>query len=294
MVTAHQPISVPGPAAGDPPPRRDDCGCAPVPSTALTVAVLLGALLLPLSAQVNTEAMRKGDLAPGLHTSLNLDLGVVGGNSQLLNAKGLLRFDYLSAGAHTVLVGNRQQGRAVRADKIIINKGFVHLRHTRRLGDRLYLEGFLQNEFNDFIRLKNRNLAGGGARIRWLDTVADTGATSGRSIATGLGFMWEQERITKPQVPADVRKDLLRSTNYLVIGWRLDDRLLLQTITYFQFDVSRPVDFRVLFDGSLSFTITDKLAVAIKLSSRYDSEPPAGLGLAKLDFELTSGLAYSF
>lgn len=294
MVTTHQPISVPAPATGDSPPRRDDCGRARVPGTALTVAVLLGALLLPLSAQVNTEAMRKGDLAPGLHTSLNLDLGVIGGNSQLIKAKGLLRFDYLSAGAHTFLVGNRQWGRAVQADNIIINKGFVHLRHTRRLGDRLYLEGFVQNEFNEFIRLKNRNLAGGGARIRWLDTVADTGAASGRRIATGLGFMWEQERVTKPEEPADVQKDLLRSTNYLVVGWRLDDRLLLQAIAYFQFDVRRPADFRVLFDGSLSFTITDKLAVAIKLSSRYDSEPPDGFDLAQLDFELTSGLAYSF
>ena len=294
MVTAHQPISLAGPAAGDSPPRQDNCGRARVLGTTVTVAALLGALLLPLSAQVNTEAMRKGDLAPGLHTSLNLDLGVVGGNSQLLKAKGLLRFDYLSAGSHTFLVGSRQQGRAVRADKIIINKGFVHLRHTRRVGDRLYLEGFVQNEFNEFIRLKNRNLAGGGARIRWLDTMADTGATSGRSIATGLGFMWEQERITDPQEPADVQKDLLRSTNYLVIGWRLDDRLLLRAIAYFQFDVRRPADFRVLFDSSLSITITDKLAVAIKLSSRYDSEPPDGFNLAQLDFELTSGLAYSF
>ena len=276
---------------GGSPPCRDDCACAAVPGIVVTVAVLMGCLILPLSAQVNTEAMRRGDLAPGLHTNLNLDLGVVGGNSKLLKAKALLRFDYLSAGAHTFLVGNRQQGRA---DKIIINKGFVHLRHTRRLGDRLYLEGFVQNEFNDFIRLKNRNLAGGGARIRWLDTMADTGAAPGRSIATGLGFMWEQERITNPQYTVDVQKDLLRSTNYLVIGWRLDDRLLLQTIAYFQFDVLRPADFRVLFDGSLSFTITDKLAVAIKLSARYDSEPPTDLGLAKYDFELTSGLAYSF
>ncbi len=247
-------------------------------------------LACPLAAQVNTEAMRKSVLAPGRNANLNLELGLVGGNSQLLNVNGTLRFDYLRGNAHTFLVGNRQIGKA---ESLIINKGFVHLRHTRPLTGRLHVEGFLQTEFNEFIRLKDRHLAGGGVRIRWRDTMADKDAGPGQNLTTGLGFMWERERITNATDSADDEKNLLRSTNYLVLGWRIDDRLLLQATTYFQFDVGQPEDFRVLLDAGLSFTLAGKLSATIKLSSRYDSQPPTGTTLEKYDFELTSGLAYA-
>lgn len=247
-------------------------------------------LACPLAAQVNTEAMRKSVLTPGLNGNLNLDLGLVGGNSQLLNVKGTLRFDYLRGNAHTFLVGNRQNSKA---KSTIINKGFVHLRHTRPISSRLHVEGFLQTEFNEFIRLKDRNLAGGGVRIRWRDTMADKEAGPGQNLTTGLGFMWERERITNAPDSADDEKNLLRSTNYLVLGWRPDDRLLLQATTYFQFDVGQPEDFRVLLDAGLSFTLVGRLSAIIKLSSRYDNQPPAELGLERYDFELSSGLAYA-
>ncbi|MEE9163154.1 MAG: DUF481 domain-containing protein [Candidatus Neomarinimicrobiota bacterium] len=248
-------------------------------------------LACPLVAQVNTEAMRKSALMPGLNGNLSLELGLVGGNSQLLNAKGILRLDYIGGRTHTFLVGNRQESRAKRSR--VINKGFIHLRHTRPVRGRTFVEGFLQSEFDEFIRLKDRDLAGGGVRFRWRDTMTDNGAGAGQNVTTGLGFMWERERITNPKDSADAEKNLLRSTNYLILGWRPDDRLLLQVTTYIQFDVQQLDDFRVLLDAGLSFTLAGQLSATISLGARYDSRPPAMLELDRHDFELTSGLAYA-
>ena len=256
------------------------------------VAFGLGSLLL---AQVNTEAMRKGDLTPGLHPALDLDLGVVAGNSELFQINATLRFDYLKSTSHTFVVGSRQFGQT---DSLFSNKGFIHLRRTHSLRRGLLIEGFLQNEFNQFIRLKNRNLVGGGLRIRWPWRQTEEQGTSIVKLDTGLGFMWEQERITNAKDPEDSSKSLLRSTNYLVLGWEPDERLLIQVTTYFQPDIRRLSDFRLLIDGGLSINLTGKLSLAIKLRTRYDNDPPIIVengvekSIKKYDIELTSGLAY--
>ncbi|MEE9166997.1 MAG: DUF481 domain-containing protein [Candidatus Neomarinimicrobiota bacterium] len=248
-----------------------------------------------LSAQINTEAMRKGELTPGLHPALDIDVGVVAGNSRLLRMNGTLRFDYLKGADHTFLVIGRQLGET---DSLFMNKGFVHLRRTQSLHGGILVEGFMQKEFNQFLRLKDRNLAGGGLRIRWLGGAADEKGKPLIRLLTGLGFMWEQELIRNAKAPEDTLKNLLRSTNYLVLGWEPDERLLLQVSTYFQPDITRLFDFRVLLDGGLTFALTGKLSVAIKMNARYDNDPPTVVengvekSLKKYDVELTTGLAY--
>lgn len=263
----------------------------------LSLAIFaLGSLLW---GQINTEAMRKADLTPGLHTDLNLDFSMLAGNSNLLRIKTGLRFDYLKGAAHSFLTSSFQQGSLI--DEYFVNKGFAHLRRTQSLRGRLFVEGFLQWEYNDFIRLKERNLAGGGLRIRWLEVRIDEKETSVLNLYTGVGFMWEQERIRNARDPEDDLKDLLRSTNYLFLGWTPDERLLLQFTTYFQPDVKQLSDFRVLLDSRLAFTLTGKLSAVIKLNTRYDNDPPIVLEkdgserrIKRYDIELTSGLAYMF
>ncbi|MCK4577205.1 MAG: DUF481 domain-containing protein [Candidatus Marinimicrobia bacterium] len=249
---------------------------------------MLGQTLL---AQVNTEQLRQAVLTPGLHSSLDADFGLVSGNSKLMQATGSLRFDYLRGNGHSFVVINRQLGQA---DSLLINKGFVHGRFTRAFSDKLSLETFAQNEFNDFIRLKSRNLAGGGFRVRWREAGPGDKKPTGIRLHTGIGLMWEQERILGAVDQADVKKNLLRSTNYLVFRWLPDERILMQATSYYQFDVQNPRDFRLLLDAGLAVTLTEKIALTVKIDSRYDHLPPAGFNLEKYDLELTSGLSYSF
>lgn len=244
-----------------------------------------------LWAQINTESMRKGDFLTGLHPAINLDVGIVAGNSKLLSINSTLRFDYLKGEGHTYLTSSRQLDQT---DSLIINKGFVHLRRTQSLRGNIFVEVFVQQEFDQFIHLKDRILAGGGLRLLLVEVNANKKEPPILKLYSGLGFMWEQERISNPKDPDDSLKNLLRSTNYLVLKWEPDDRLLIQATTYFQSDVRHVSDFRMLFDGGLSFTLTGKLTAVIKFYARYDHDPPAGLNLKKYDIELTNGLAYTF
>ncbi len=261
-------------------------------ATGFRLSILFLASLL--AAQVNTEALRREDLSPGLHTTLGADLGLIAGNSNLLQLKSNLRFDYRKGGNHFFLVTQYQQGRT---DTLFINKGFAHLRGVRALRPRLQVEGFLQREFNEFIALEDRQLAGGGLRIRWRERQTSSDKSSPLQLNTGIGLMWEREQIdTTSQAPGDPEHgavaSLVRSTNYLVVRWQLDDRLTLFSTTYYQFDLRRMSDYRVLWEGRLNFTITKRLSLTVNLNLRYDSEPPRGI--KPLDLEITNGVSYSF
>ena len=241
---------------------------------------------------MNTEALRKEDLSPGLHTTLGADLGCIAGNSDLLQLKSNLRFDYLKGGNHFFLVTQYQQGST---DTLFINKGFAHLRGVRALTLRLYVEGFLQREFNEFIDLEDRQLVGGGLRIRWRQRQDSLEKPPPLQLNTGIGLMWEREQIdTTGQASGDPEHgavaSLVRSTNYLVVRWQLDDRLAFFSTTYYQVDPRRFSDYRVLWEGRLGVNLTRRLSLTINLDSRYDSEPPEGV--KPYDLELTTGISY--
>jgi len=107
--------------------------------------------------------------------------------------------------------------------------------------------------------------------------------------------MWEREQIdTTGQAPGDpyhgAVASLVRSTNYLVVRWQLDDRLTFFSTTYYQVDPRRLSDYRILWEGRLGFTVTKRLSLTINLDSRYDSEPPEGV--QPYDLELTTGISY--
>lgn len=266
-----------------------------VQRTSSAIGLILGILLLIslLSAQVNTEALRREDLSPGLHSTLGADLGLIAGNSDLLQLKSNLRFDYRNGGNHFFLVGQYQQGSKDR--RRFINKGFAHLRGVKALRPRLQVEGFLQREFNEFIDLEGRRLAGGGLRIRWRQREGPAEESPPLQLNTGIGLMWEREQIdTSGQAPGDpvhgAVASLVRSTNYLVVRWQLDERLTLFSTTYYQVDLRRLSDYRVLWEGRLGFTVTKRLSLTINLDLRYDSEPPRGI--KPYDLELTNGISY--
>jgi len=245
-----------------------------------------------LTAQVNTEALRREDLSPGLHTTLGADLGLIAGNSNLLQLKSNLRFDYRNGGNHFFLVTQYQQGRT---DTLFINKGFAHLRGVRALRPRLQIEGFLQREFNEFINLEDRQLAGGGVRIRWRQPHDPSEKPPPLQVNTGIGLMWEREQIdTTGQATGDpyhgAVASLVRSTNYLVVRWQLDDRLTLFSTTYYQVDLGRLSDYRLLWEGRLGVNLTKRLSLTLNLDLRYDSEPPEGI--EPYDLEITNGVSY--
>lgn len=253
------------------------------PSAAL---IVIGLALGLARGQVNTEAMRRTDGSPGWYAALAADLGYVAGNSSLLTYKTNARLDHRTTFGHTFVVGQFQQGR--KDEQVFINKGFLHLRGVRHLRADLAMEGFVQQEFNEFINLGSRSLLGGG--IRWERVRAGDSTGAGWKINLGLGAMWEREEQTGQD---EGLVQLLRSTNYLVLRWSPDERLTMSSTTYFQVDIDNFSDYRILWDGGLQVALSHRLALNVKVDLRYDSDPPSDVEKS-YDMELTNGISYSF
>ena len=248
--------------------------------------VLLPLFSSQLAAQVNIftgETMKQMQLDPGWYNSIALDLTYRTGNTDLLTTRGRFRSDYLSKRYHGFVFGSLQYGR--RSGAFFINKGMAHARIIRRLTSHLLLESFTQKQFNESIRLSDRNLAGSGIRF-------DLYPSSPKfNIYLGIGAMWEHERIND-KTDGVMSSHIIRSTNYINWTGRLAEHITTSATGYYQVHLRRFQDYRILFEGSLTFQLTTKLAFPLRVNFRYDNEPPTGI--RKHDVEIFNGLRYTF
>lgn len=249
---------------------------------------ILLCIFLPsfLSAQVNTEKLRRLETTPGLSFSAGLSAGIDRGNSEYVALSGDTRFDWIRDGNNNFVVAQYDFKESDRGK--ISNRGFVHLRSMWDLSPLLALEGFAQSEFNEFISLRNRELLGAGTRWRVLQLGRDSADLS-LGATLGVGLMFEHEYYNT--TPEDKRFDRLRSTNYLTVFFRFDERGSLQLVSYYQPLLSDPSNVRVISEIALSFVITRSLSFTNTLSYRYNSRPV--LDVREYDLHLRSGIRFS-
>lgn len=244
--------------------------------------------VLNAKAQVNIETLRRLDSTPGWYNNISLSLTYQSGNTDLLRFKSSLRSDYWFDKYHTFGIATLQQGE--QGGKLYTDKGFIHLRGARSVTDHLGTEIFLQKQFNESILLRDRNLAGGGARISVLKQRTNTKNT-GMNLYLGVGAMWENETINDKQ-HGEVKTSIIRSTNYISATWRIDKRFSVVITAYYQPYVQRLSDFRILSESHLEFHVTRTVSVNTRLNIRYDSEPPTSVEAH--DLEIVNGLSYKF
>ena len=237
-------------------------------------------------SQVNTEKFRKENEEAGISGKVSLAAGFASGNSEYVNVKSGARIDYSVNNFDFFLVGNYEFQEA--KEEKVVNKGFAHLRSIIMLTPTLFIEFFLQKEFNQFILLEDRNLAGSGVRLDVINLFSAE-KDSLLEIYLGSGFMFENERYN---ISVSPETNLFRSTNYLTIKWRITNNFSFTTVNYFQFNVKRVHDFRILSDTGLNLSITKNLEFNSSLSWRFDNEPVEGV--KKYDVEVTNGLTFSF
>ena len=248
--------------------------------------LLLFVFCAPLAAQVNIftgEMMKQMQLEPGWYNSINLDVTYRTGNTDLFTARTRFRSDYLSKQYHGFVFGSLQYARKDNA--FFVNKGMAHARIIRNLTQHVLFESFVQKQFNESILLSDRNLVGGGIRL-------DLHSSSTKfNIYLGMGTMWEHERINDKD-GGEITTRIIRSTNYVNWTGQIDERITTSATGYYQVHTRRLQDYRILFQGSLTFLFTTKLAFPIRVNLRYDNEPPTGI--RKHDVEIFNGLRYTF
>lgn len=239
-----------------------------------------------VSAQVNIftgETQKKMQLKPGWYNTIHLDLAYKTGNTELLTLRSRFRSDYLSTSYHTFVFGSLQQGR--NNGVFFTNKGMAHGRIIRYITDVIMVESFIQKQFNNSILLRDRNLFGGGVRI------AGKSQKSNSNIYLGTGAMWEYERFDDDKYEGTTTR-IVRLTNYINWSAHIDDRIITSATGYYQVHVKRFEDYRILFQGNVTFKITNQLSFPIRVNFRYDNEPPTAI--RKHDMEIFNGISYTF
>ncbi len=183
------------------------------------------------------------------------------------------------------LVSNYSFSRA--NDNRYVNNAQGHLRFIRQHSPRISFEVFGQYQFNEFIRLEDRFLAGGGGRFALVQGERT-------EVFAGIGYMLEQETLDLPAaLPDGTSSEHHRSTNYVTVRYNSEDeRLRLVQTLYAQPRFDRLEDFRLLFETSFEIQLFRQLALAISLNVTHDSEPPTGI--KETDVVLSNSLRYSF
>lgn len=236
-------------------------------------------------SQVNTEAMRNTKERSGFANTLGFDFGFEKSKEEVLEVAGKYRLDFMGKnGLQSFLVLSYENGYEKEdAEKnSIVNKGFGHLRFTKNMFDKFFIEVFTQYGFNDFLLMNERRLYGSGIRYRILNREILSGYV-------GVGAMHEEEIYN---LGSDFNMNLLRSTNYLSWKIRFNETSSLQNTAYYQFDTKNTSDRRILYDGDLNIALNNKLVFTLSLNFRYDSEPHGDLG--KTYIQLKNGIEYIF
>jgi hypothetical protein len=237
-------------------------------------------------SQVNTEKFRKDFKESGFYGSVGIAIGLAKGNSEFIKAESSARIDYAGKIFDAFLIGNYEFQEA--NDAKVVNKGFAHLRNIVALSSLFSLEFFLQKEFNQFILLEDRNLAGGGLRTSLVKLFTES-ENYPLEIYLGSGLMFENEKYNDS---GSSKTNLIRSTNYLTFKWIINDVVSLISVNYFQFDLKRIHDYRLISDTGLNFLITENLFYNSTVTYRFDNEPVRDV--KNFDIELTNGITFSF
>lgn len=257
------------------------------PLPAMRISTILLVLIASAAhAQVNTEWMRKEAGSEGIHGGISLGATVEQGNSDVLDLNSSGRIDGRFGRIYAFVVGSYR--RSLSGGEAYRNNAFAHVRVAIPLDTTGFVrvELFGQKQFDDFLRLKDRNLGGAGARIRIVDLSSDSTSILAH---LGIGGMFESE-LSADSI--DARTDLVRSTNYLTISGRVTPWTSVVATTYYQPAITRIHDYRLLVEGSVNFKLSTFLSLFVAMNYRFDNEPHAGL--RRYDLKITNGISVDF
>lgn len=249
--------------------------------------VLFLTLIVASSAtgQINTEKYRKY-LSDGTGFIFNLTttFSAKAGNTEYTSYRGTGRLDYNGKKFDTFIVGNFEFKNAT--SEKIENQGFVHWRGVTNIATRTTWEVFLQRQYDEFIDLNSRNLAGTGIKYRVIEFMSkgDSAKTLDVNISTGLMYETEDYTVGNDKV----NKYLWRSTNFISVDWLIKKKLNLTGVVYFQPAFNNLNNYRIASDVSFEVAIAKSLHFITEFSLRYNNMPITDV--KKYDFSIQNGL----
>jgi hypothetical protein len=222
------------------------------------------------SSQTIINAERLGDKVDSTVLALSFSYNGTRGNSET---------DRLDLSPAIVIIKKKNEFKAFggygllsQADNIILNTGYIHVRHNFKISNAIRTFEFYQLQFNNVLLLDKRELVGAGLRFVILDL-------DSLGISFNTGAMRELEVLDENSLPTDeiLETRYYRATLTSSIRYQFNKILRLDNVVYYQPYLGDLSDYRLLNDLNLSFTINNYLNLIISLSTRYDSRPPSAL-----------------
>ena len=255
------------------------------------IYLLLILLFVPhvVAAQVNTEAMRVSSDQTGFKGAFSLTGNVSAGNTSIYEINTTGRLDYILPRNRSFVVYNYVYG--YKNGEPFKNAAFIAFRNTWQWQPRLAIESFVQQQQNEFIRLKDRKLLGAGVRITAIDVENEQFGWRFRTFL-GIAGMGEWEIIDASGGFDRFETNLFRSTNYLSLTLGKDDNFYVSAVQYLQFVPDARSDYRYTADVNVDARLYGNLSWLFSLGYRHDNQPPAGI--RPFDLTYTTGLRFRF
>jgi hypothetical protein len=238
----------------------------------------------PVSAQVNVEALRRGNSPLGYSGAFGGDVTLRTGNVDLIQLGLNGRLYRVTESVTSLLVGNG--GLGLLGGSRFASSGLLHLRQTYRRKKAISPEWYGQLNYDLPQLLSFRVITGGGAR---------TSFASGEwgQFGMGLTLMLEHERLDIPEAAVhDDETTVMRGSYFLTLRAVPNENIVFTSTAYLQPALGDLNDLRTLANIRIATSITDALDLTVSFDLRYDSKPPDGI--SALDTNLRTGVRYTY
>ena len=246
--------------------------------------VFAAAVPLPMSAQVNVEALRRDEPPIGSSGTFGGDLAIRTGNVDFVQFGLNARLYRVTESVTRLMVGNG--GLGLVGGSRFASSGLLHYRQTYDYNDLVSPEWWGQVNYDRPQLLDFRAVAGGGVRVSFAS--GDWG-----QFGMGAALMLEDERLNLPDTAVhDDHTSTLRGSSFLTLRLVPSEQLVITSTTYLQPAVANFGDLRTLANLRIATSVTNELDLTVSFDLRYDSGPPDGI--SALDTSLRTGLRFTY
>lgn len=217
-------------------------------------------------SQINTEKFRMDSDSVGLTGIVDIDITAITGNTdlQFINLGGRLNYNWGESYTFFVADGGFGWDDGER----IFDQALLHVRHVHSISELIQVEAFAQIDFNKSRLLTERELLGGGLRLRVMKS-------ENIKLRVAASYFYEVERYDVPENSVH-GKNLFanRISTYFTFEYEIKDDIKLISITYYQPQIGKLDDFRILSDNSLIIKLSSFVDLKTSFNLRYDAKPP--------------------
>ena len=238
----------------------------------LSVFIFLSVLLAATPALAIVNVMDKGDQKSqkGLTGEVNGSLSLRSGNKQWLNIDIGMNLTCLLYNHTFILKGSLEhQAGALNALEPQISESFEHFRYRYEFFDDIFVETFVQHQFDQVKRIKLRFLHGIG--FRYIHNFEKVNITMGTTWM--LEYEKEEEEFWDCAEGEACSQWVHRWSSYLTVDWEVVENVYVGTTNFIQPLFANLYDWRLLNDNYIEFRANEWLAMRSSFTLEYDSYP---------------------